>query len=151
MRLGDRVAVMRRGKVIQVGKAEELYHNPAELFVARLFSEINEVPCRVEEGALRTPLGTFPVPALTEGEQAILCLRQRSIRVMPPGQGLPGRIVQVRFLGDVGRVEIAAQGFAMPLKARVRESEGWSKGDEVSIEVDPTRVLVFPAENMETD
>lgn len=151
MRLGDRVAVMRRGKIIQVGKAEELYHNPAELFVARLFSEINEVPCRVTEGALRTPLGTFAVPGLSEGEEAILCLRQRGIRVMPPGQGLPGRIRQVKFLGDVGRVEIAVQGFELPLKARVRESEGWAKGAEVSIEIDPTRVLVFPAESLETD
>ncbi len=151
MRLGDRIAVMRRGKIIQVGKAEDLYHNPAELFVARLFSEINEVPCRVAGGALHTPLGTFPVPGLREGEQAILCLRQRGFRLLPPGQGLPGRILDVRFLGDLGRVEIAAQGFDAPLKARVRESEGWKRGDEVSIEIDPTRVLVFPAENLETD
>lgn len=150
MRIGDRIAVMRRGKIIQIGKAEELYHNPAELFVARLFSEINEVPCRVTGGALRTPLGTFPVPGLSEGEAAILCLRQRGIRVLPPGQGLPGRIVQLRFLGDVGLLEIAVQGFELPLKARVQESEGWKRGDEVSIEVDPSRVLVFPADTMET-
>ncbi len=149
MRLGDRIAVMRRGKIIQVGKAEELYHNPAELFVARLFSEINEVPCRVEGGVLRTPLGNFPTPGLSEGEPAILCLRQRAIRVMPPGCGLPGRIVQTRFLGDVGLLEIAAEGFELPLKARVQESEGWKRGDEVSIEVDPSRVLVFPADNLE--
>ncbi len=152
MRLGDRIAVMRRGKVIQVGKAEELYHNPAELFVARLFSEINEVPCRVRGGALHTPLGSFPVPAaMSEGKDAILCLRQRGISVLPPGKGLPGRVLQVKFLGDVGRVEIAVQGFEAPLKARVRESEGWERGAEVSIEIDPTRVLVFPAEDMESD
>ncbi len=151
MRLGDRIAVMRRGKIIQVGKAEELYHNPADLFVARLFSEINEVPYRVTGGALRTPVGNFSVPGLSEGAAAILCLRQRSIKVLPPGQGLPGRILQVKFLGDVGRVEIAVQGFEAPLKARVRESEGWTRGAEVSIEIDPTRVLVFPAENMEAN
>jgi len=151
MRLGDRIAVMRRGKIIQVGRAEELYHNPAELFVARLFSEINEVPCRVTGGALQIPLGTFPVPGLAEGERAILCLRQRGIRVLPQGKGVPGRILQVRFLGDVGMVEIAVAGFDMPLKARVQESEGWARGDEVSIEIDPTRVLVFPAEDMGTD
>lgn len=151
MRLGDRIAVMRRGKIIQVGKAEDLYHNPAELFVARLFSEINEVPCRVKGGAVQTPLGNFPAPGLKEGKDAILCLRQRGIRVLPPGQGLLGRVLQVKFLGDVGRVEIAVQGFEAPLKARVRENEGWAKGAEVSIEIDPTRVLVFPAEDMETD
>ena len=51
IRLGDRVAVMRRGRLVQAGKAEELYRNPADLFVARLFSEINEIPLRVEGGA----------------------------------------------------------------------------------------------------
>ena len=151
MRLGDRIAVMRRGKIIQIGKAEDLYHNPAELFVARLFSEINEVPCRVRGGALHTPFGSFPVPGMGEGKEAILCLRQRGMRVLPPGQGLLGRVLQVKFLGDVGLIEIAVQGFEAPLKARVRENEGWEKGVEVSIEIDPTRVLIFPAEDVETD
>ena len=151
MRLGDRIAVMRNGRIVQVGKAEELYHNPAELFVARLFSEINEIPFRVTNGALRTPVGMFPAPNFGEGEQAILCLRQRGITVLPAERGLPGRVLDVRFLGDVGRAEIAVQGFDAPLKARTRESEGWVKGAEVSIEVDPTRVLIFPAESEESD
>ena len=151
MRLGDRIAVMRNGRIVQVGKAEELYHNPAELFVARLFSEINEIPFRVTNGALRTPVGVFPAPNFGEGEQAILCLRQRGITVLPAERGLPGRVLDVRFLGDVGRAEIAVQGFDAPLKARTRESEGWVKGAEVSIEVDPTRVLIFPAESEESD
>ena len=146
MRLGDRIAVMQRGKIIQIGKAEELYHHPNELFVARLFSEVNEVSCRVEGGAVRTPVGSFPAPGIANGARAILCLRHRGIRVLPAGQGLPGRILQLKFLGDVGRVEIAVQGFQAPLRVRVRESEGWEKGAEVSIEVDPSRVLVFPAE-----
>ncbi len=46
IRLGDRIAVMRAGRLVQAGKAEELYRNPADLFVARLFSEINEIPYR---------------------------------------------------------------------------------------------------------
>jgi iron(III) transport system ATP-binding protein len=147
MRLGDRIAVMQRGRIIQLGKAEELYHHPNELFVARLFSEVNEVPCRVENGAVRTPVGTFSAPGIANGGRAILCLRHRGIQVKPAGQGLPGRILQMKFLGDVGRVEIAVQGFQTPIKARVHESEGWQKGAEVSIEVDPSRVLLFPAES----
>ena len=35
IRLGDRIAVMRAGRLVQAGKAEELYRNPADLFVAR--------------------------------------------------------------------------------------------------------------------
>ena len=151
MRLGDRIAVMRRGHLMQVGRAEDLYHNPADLLVARLFSEINEIRYPVMEGAIRTPIGRFMAPGLIEGETAILCIRQRGLRVLPPGHGLPGRVLHVKFLGDVGQVEIAVQGFEQPLKARTRESEGWERGSEVSVEVDATRVLVFSEEAGDSD
>jgi iron(III) transport system ATP-binding protein len=146
IRLGDRVAVMRRGRLVQAGKAEELYRNPADLFVARLFSEINEIPLRVEGGAVRTPIGTFAVPGLAEGDEAILCIRRRSIRLSRAGEGLAGRVLHVRFLGDLAAIEIAAQGFERPLHTLVREWEVPERGAEVSLEVDPESVLVFAAE-----
>jgi iron(III) transport system ATP-binding protein len=146
IRLGDRIAVMRAGRLVQAGKAEELYRNPADLFVARLFSEINEIPYRVEGGALRTPVGVFSVPDLSEGEAAILCIRRRSIRVGPAGNGLAGRVLHVRFLGDQAVLEIAAQGFERPLLTLVREGEQPERGADVSLAVDPESVLVFPAE-----
>ena len=144
IRLGDRIAVMRAGRLIQAGKAEALYRNPADLFVARLFSEINEIPLSVEGGALRTPIGTFAVPGLDEGDAAILCIRRRSIRVGPAGKGLPGRVLQARFQGDLAVLEIAAQGFERPLQTLVRESEVPESGREVGLTVDPESVLVFP-------
>ena len=115
IRLGDRIAVMRRGRLVQAGKAEDLYRNPADLFTARLFSEINEIPVSVEGGALRTPIGTFVVPELSDGDEAILCIRRRAIRLAPPGQGLPGRVVRIKFLGDQAVLEIAAPGFERAL------------------------------------
>jgi iron(III) transport system ATP-binding protein len=147
IRLGDRVAVMRRGRLVQAGKAEELYRNPADLFVARLFSEINEIPMRVLGGAVRTPIGTFVVPELDEGDNVVLCIRRRAIRLGPAGQGLAGRVLHVRFLGDLAAIEIAAQGFERPLLTLVREWEVPERGAEVSLAVDPESVLVFPAEN----
>jgi iron(III) transport system ATP-binding protein len=146
IRLGDRIAVMRSGRLVQAGKAETLYRNPADLFVARLFSEINEIRVRVEGGALRTPVGVFAVPGLEEGEPAILCIRRRAIRLGPAGQGLPGRVLHARFLGDLAVLEIAAQGFERPLLTLVREWEVPERGQEVSLSVDPESVLVFPAE-----
>ncbi|HJU32940.1 MAG TPA: ABC transporter ATP-binding protein [Hyphomicrobiaceae bacterium] len=146
IRLGDRIAVMRAGRLLQAGKAETLYRNPADLFVARLFSEINEIPMRVEGGALRTPVGVFAVPGLEEGDAAILCIRRRAIRLTGNGQGLPGRVLHARFLGDLALLEIAAQGFERPLSTLVREADVPPRGQEVSISVDPESVLVFPAE-----
>jgi iron(III) transport system ATP-binding protein len=146
IRLGDRIAVMRAGRLVQVGKAEELYRNPADLFVARLFSEINEIPFTVEGGALRTPVGTFVVPDLADGDAAILCIRRRAIRLAPSGQGLPGRVLHAKFLGDLALLEIAAQGFERPLVTVVREGEAPARGSEVALVVDAESVLVFPAE-----
>jgi iron(III) transport system ATP-binding protein len=146
IRLGDRIAVMRSGRLVQAGKAEELYRNPADLFVARLFSEINEIAFTVLGGALRTPIGTFAVPGLSDGDAAVLCIRRRAIRVGPPGQGLPGRVLHVKFLGDQAVLEIATQGFERPLITLVREGEEPPRGAEVGVAVDPESVLVFPAE-----
>jgi iron(III) transport system ATP-binding protein len=145
MRLGDRVAVMRHGRLVQVGRAEDLYHRPAELFIARLFSEINEVAYRVSGGMIDTPIGPFPAPGLEEGETAILCIRERGIKLGAAGVGLQGRVLHVKFLGDVGLIEVGVQGFEQPLKVRARENEGWSRGAEVAVEVDASRVLIFPA------
>ncbi|MGE0765406.1 MAG: ABC transporter ATP-binding protein [Hyphomicrobiaceae bacterium] len=147
MRLADRIAVMRRGRLVQIGRARELHRNPADLFVARLFSEINEIPWTVEGGALRTPVGTFSVPEIAEGEPAVLCLRQRAIALAPPGVGLAARILRIKPLGDAALIDLAVDGFEQPLRARLRESELPAPDAEVSIVVDAARVLIFPAED----
>jgi len=59
MTLGDRVAVMRSGVLQQVGPPQELYNDPANLFVAGFIGSpaMNFMPAKVEEGKLRTKLG----------------------------------------------------------------------------------------------
>ena len=88
----------------------------------------------------------FAVPGLDEGDAAVLCIRRRAIRLVSPGQGLPGRVLHARFMGDLAVLEIAAQGFERPLRTLVREWEVPELGIEVAIAVDPESVLVFPAE-----
>ena len=94
MRMGDRIVVLRAGRIVQMGTAEELYRDPADLFVARLFSEINEVPGKVRNGRIETPLGAFAAPGLSEGANAVVCLRERGLRVIKSlnggARGSPG-------------------------------------------------------------
>ena len=150
MRLADRIAVMRAGRIVQAGKARDLHRNPVDLFVARLFSEVNEVPWKMVGGALRTPIGTFAVPEIAEDEAAVLCIRQRAIRLVPANEGRPARMLDVRYLGDVAIVDLAVEGFEQPLKARMRESEVPVQGHDIGVTVDPESVLVFPVEADET-
>jgi iron(III) transport system ATP-binding protein len=154
MRLADRIAVMSKGSLIQLGTASQLYHQPKELFVARLFSEINEVRCKVQSGRIDSPAGSIPAPGIADGSPAILCLRERAMMIWregyppPPerihnGRILPGRVLHVRFLGDVARVDVAVQGFDEPLQIRTPDPDGLAKGHNVMVEIDPARALVF--------
>jgi multiple sugar transport system ATP-binding protein len=63
MTLGDRVAVMRNGKIQQVGAPQELYANPENLFVAGFIGSpaMNFMSGRLENGNLRTRMGDVPL------------------------------------------------------------------------------------------
>jgi multiple sugar transport system ATP-binding protein len=63
MTLGDRIVVMRGGKIQQIGSPQTLYDTPANLFVAGFIGSpaMNFLPARTEEGMFRTSLGDLPL------------------------------------------------------------------------------------------
>jgi iron(III) transport system ATP-binding protein len=145
LRIGDRIALMRAGRLVQVGAPRDVYRAPADLFAARFFCDLNEVPGRVRNGRIDTPVGLFPAPGLPEGSAAILCVRPQAISLRPPGLCLPGRLVARHFLGEVELAEIAVQGIERPLKARLRAGVPLAPRSDVGLEIDPAEVLVFAA------
>jgi multiple sugar transport system ATP-binding protein len=72
MTLGDRVAVMRAGRIQQVGSPTELYEKPANVFVAGFIGSpaMNFVPVGVSDGLLHTPLGDVAADARTRNALA---------------------------------------------------------------------------------
>lgn len=145
LRMADRVALMRAGRLVQVGTPEEIYRRPADLLAARFFCELNEIPGTVRGGEVETPVGTFPAPDLAEGTAAIVAIRPQGIRVQPAGSGVPGRLEERRFLGVVDLIEVAVNGLERPLKGRTREAVAVPAKSEVGLGVDPGEVLVFAA------
>jgi iron(III) transport system ATP-binding protein len=144
MRMADRIALMRAGRLVQVGRPEDLYRRPQDLMTARFFSEINEVPGTVRGGRLETPVGWFDAPGLADGP-AVACIRPQSVRLKPGGLCIPARVQRRLFLGEVDLVEFAVPGVERLLKARPREHMAYRAGEEIGIEVDPAEVLVFAA------
>jgi multiple sugar transport system ATP-binding protein len=63
MTLGDRIAVLRKGLLQQVGSAHQLYEEPVNLFVAGFIGSppMNFVPGTIKDGRIETPFGTVPV------------------------------------------------------------------------------------------
>jgi len=146
MRMGDQVALMRRGRVVQTGKALDLYRAPKDILAARTFSDLNEIPAQVSAGTADTALGRFPANGAGDGD-AIVCVRQSGVTLLPRGDGIAARVLDVRFLGDVALVEMAVQGLDEPLLARLRENDAPALGAEIGVRIDPSAILVFAPEN----
>jgi len=117
MVVGDQIAVLRAGRLEQVGTAEELYRRPANRFVARFFGEGNFLPVewRPEAGELRGSLGTWEIPAkvaapLGPGGPGELLVRPEGFRPSSPERAhLAGRVSEAIFLGDRRRVKLETE------------------------------------------
>jgi iron(III) transport system ATP-binding protein len=143
MRMGNRIALIRGGRIIQLGTAEELYHAPTDIGAARMFSDLNEIVCTVSRGRVETPFGRYPANGIADGENAVLCVRQRDINVVSPSKGRAGRVLNTRFLGEFALLEIGVEGLEEPVLARVRDSRAMAPGTEVGVRVARNGVLVF--------
>ncbi len=149
MNMGDRIAVMRKGRILQVGTSQELFRDPSDLAVARMFSNHNELEGVVENGKLSFAFGTFDAPGIEDGTTAVLCIRHLAIQFVPAGSGHPVKILRTRFLGDIIDIDIEVAGYAHPMTVRSRESRIAPLGSEIGIQIDPKEVRVFPSKCLE--
>ncbi len=144
MRMADRILLMRAGRLVQSGTPAELYYRPVDLAAARFFSELNVVPGEVAEGRVTTPLGGFDLRQPQTGRDVVVCVRPHGVRLVPAGEGVPGRLVTRRFLGEVELLEIAVEGLDRPLQARARDLAAIRPvGAEVGVVIDEDAVLIF--------
>jgi ABC-type Fe3+/spermidine/putrescine transport system ATPase subunit len=102
--LGDRVAVLHRGRLEQIGTPEELFEQPATRFVATFVGRSNVLPV-VWDGNARLPNGSvWPAVAgipLAAGSEADLVVRPEGLAftTAPGPNALEGTVVERRFAG----------------------------------------------------
>lgn len=143
MRIADRIVLMRKGEIVQAGPGESLYMAPSSLFVARFFSDFNEIGATVRGGFVETPFGRVAAPGLAEGARAVICIRPQAVILRAAGFCLPGRVLTRRFLGEVDVLQVAVQGFERPLTIRAPEHKPFAPGAEVGVDIKREEVLVF--------
>jgi iron(III) transport system ATP-binding protein len=143
MRLGDRIALLRAGKLVQVGKAAELYENPADFFVASFFSELNRFEARVKDGAADTPVGKVAARGLADGAAATIAVRTSGIEVDEEKGETPARIVSRHYLGVAEQLELAVSGAESTVRARIRSGALRPGARDIMLSLRPADVLVF--------
>ncbi|MDB5646045.1 MAG: transporter ATP-binding protein [Methylobacterium sp.] len=141
----DRIALMRQGRIVQVGTGRELYQRPGTRFVARFFGDLIEVAGRCRDGAVETPFGCLPAPGRAEGEALTVCLRPEAIRLHAPNARFRGRVIERRFLGATALLTLAVEGFSEPLRLSVSGEEPSQPGDSIGFALDATRSFIFAA------
>jgi len=143
--LADRVAVMRAGRVLQVGEPAALYARPSDRFVATFVGDADLIPGRAQDGAVATAVGRLVVAADAPGGAVIgdveVALRPERVRLQLDGSG-PGVVRGITYFGHDQLVEVALED-GERLRSRMGPVRSFEPGDRVSVAVSG-EVIAFP-------
>ena len=133
--IAETVAVMREGRVEQVGTPEEIYSRPASRWVASFLGEIEVVPGQAAGGRVECELGTFPAEQV-EGPVDVL-VRPESIAIglNGPDGAAEAEVVNRRFFGHDQLVELRLRS-GQVVRSRRLGFPAWHPGDHIRAWVD---------------
>lgn len=129
---GDVVSVLRTGRVVQTGSPEEVYHRPADRWMAEVFGPVNRIRGTARSGTVSSPWGMLEAPGLDDGPVEIL-VRPAAIALSRGADGARGRIVAAESAGDLARLTVAVGDLALEVQDLARR--GWQVGEKVTVEV----------------
>lgn len=144
MLLGDRIALLRAGRIVQIDKATSIYAQPIDLNAARFFSPLSEIVATVRGGRAVTPLGDVPAPGHQDGSEVIVAIRPvGALEMAIGGTGVPGRVVAKRGAIGIDLCEVKVAGIDHPVGIRQPSDRQLVLGCDVFLTLNPEHVLVF--------
>jgi ABC-type sugar transport system ATPase subunit len=148
--MGEEIAVLRNGAVVQRGTPDEIYERPVDTYVAGKIGSphMNMLRATLGTGTVETPLGTFAARAGSgrAGDQALLGIRPSDIRLAPgEGGAIATRVHLVEPLGDVTVVSVETGGETLRMVLPESQALGMKPGDAVPIALDATKFHLFRA------
>ncbi|PZW49166.1 iron(III) transport system ATP-binding protein [Humitalea rosea] len=141
--MADRIALMRGGRIEQLGRPADLYLRPASRFVATFLGEVNRLPAMVAGGIATTVLGPVAAPGLADGPAEVFW-RPEGLR--PAEVGVAAEVEACRMLGATTMVHLAVAdgaGGLLHLHARMPAGVMLARGDRVRIAADADRAFAF--------
>lgn len=153
MSISDRIAVMRLGKVEQLGTPEEIYATPVSKYVAQFVGSprMNILEGDLQRdgdqtafrfGSIVLPLRTDTVTATTNaGDRVDLGIRPEHVRI--EHGGLPASVRAVQPIGPETHVTVGWDDTAQTVTARVPGMVRLHPGDRIEVSLDPASLLFF--------
>jgi iron(III) transport system ATP-binding protein len=147
MMLGDRIALLNKGRLVQHGTMEALFNAPTSLFAASFFSPLNHFQGRANAHAVDTPLGTFQVEGALGHKMLDVGIRVTGVTAhahcREGGGTVPARLLSRRFLGEAEFMLFAVHGAEQPVQAQMPCGHLPDGVRDVYLSVDPRAVVVF--------
>ena len=151
MFMADRIMVMNRGQIEQIGTPREIYQFPITEYVARFVGQTNILPGIVLDSGydeIMTSIG--PVPCLSMrglgfGTDAFISIRPESFAIDPEGQ-LQVEVIQVRYGGNYTILEVKLLeeiGKGQELKVHVQPNIRVDVGEKIRLRIIPDFVTVI--------
>jgi putative spermidine/putrescine transport system ATP-binding protein len=138
MALGDRIVVMQKGAMAQIGTPREIYFTPRNRFVAEFIGAANIVEAPVENGHLVLPGGRQPIGGNATLPAAVAMIRPETIRIVEAGT-----VDSVSFVGDRQRMLVSgAAGKLLAIDAPNSVKAG--VGERIGLLVAPDAVRLLP-------
>jgi iron(III) transport system ATP-binding protein len=156
--VADRIAVMRAGRVLQVGTPEEIYRRPASRAVASFIGETNLLrgTVRSVEGSvvrIACALGELSAQtgaALGVGSEVWISLRPECLSMSQGGTNPPNSIAVTvessTYLGELAEHRVRAGSEVLKVYELNPRGERWPAGREAALGVSPADVVVLPPE-----
>ncbi|MFZ5733223.1 MAG: sulfate/molybdate ABC transporter ATP-binding protein [Pseudomonadota bacterium] len=147
LEVANRVVVMDKGKIEQIGTPGEVYDNPATAFVHGFIGESIVLPVDVRDG--RVELGGKPLNIETQGVSAgpsRLYVRRHDMQVGPVGSGvIEGAVRRVRAFGPIQRADVVlpANNGETLIEIDTPRDRELNPGDVVGLQ--PRRYRIFSA------
>jgi sulfate transport system ATP-binding protein len=155
LELADRVVVMNRGRIEQVGKPDAIYQDPATPFVCGFIGKANRIDlAQTERGLAAAEWQLGGAPWGEDGRHAQAYVRPEHL-ALDRSMGAPGWQAQLRHVyraGSVTHLELDAPALGQRLEAQIA-SEAFARlglGAGMKLRVRPTRAVVFSTESAPT-
>jgi iron(III) transport system ATP-binding protein len=149
MEMAERIVVMNQGRVEQVGTPAELYHRPANLFVAAFLGHMNVLRVDWEEqGHPRLAGRLLSVAGKHARGAAHVYVRPEAAAIAagPEASGancFPARVQKSIFLGNLSRVQLELAGQPFTVELQYRAASALQPGQEVAVHIPPEAILVL--------
>jgi iron(III) transport system ATP-binding protein len=158
--LGDRLAVMRQGRIEQYDTPEQIFEHPATEYVAAFLGMSNRLVCRYVDGrwvAEGEVLGGAPVQPAPTGAALAVRLRADDVGLHPSGDGLgPDRttfdvtVVDAEYAGRNMDVVVQVGGTRLHARIPTGDTGSWARvlapGDRLVASFRPAESMVYEAE-----